>query len=112
MERTFSYFFVGIDDLEEDANQMKDDLEGESQVTRLRTKLSSAKTTLDLRLLFNISTPGWLVHPPLPSFQSAFIQDSLCPQLWRQIVPTHPHLQGGQVNEIVLAVVLIVITWF
>jgi len=27
-------------------------------------------------------------------------------------VPTHPHLQGGQVNEIVLAVVLIVITWF
>ena len=31
MERTFSYFFVGIDDLEEDANQMKDDLEGESQ---------------------------------------------------------------------------------
>ena len=73
VERTFSYFFVGIDDLEEDANQMKDDLEGESQVTRLRTKLSSAKTTLDLRLLFNISTPGWLLHPPLPSFQSALL---------------------------------------
>ena len=83
-----------------------------TQAIQRRTKLSSAKTTLGQKSLFNIWIPGKetslcinlataVIHPCCFSniaFTLIKYQDSLCTQLRRKIVSTDPRLQGRKVH--------------